>query len=118
MRDDGGIAVTQDRLSVVVIGVNYETDDIALGTPVIAFDSAGPSESITHQYSGLLVPAGNVAALAQAMTDMHQNPQLARRLGQRGHTVVAQQFSANQMVERTLAFYDVQLTKRGSSRQD
>ena len=83
--------------------------------PVVAFDSAGPSEIIAHQYSGLLVPVGDVVALSQAVIDVYQDPQLAERIGQHGRAVVSQQFSVDQMIEKTLALYDVQLAGQGSA---
>lgn len=43
----------------------------AAGVPVIASDVPGISEVLEHGVHGLLFPAGDVAALAQAMADVH-----------------------------------------------
>jgi glycosyltransferase involved in cell wall biosynthesis len=53
---------------------------MALGKPVIATDSAGPTEIITHQVNGLLTPPGDIHALANAVIWYLQNPELARNI--------------------------------------
>lgn len=53
----------------------------ACGTPAIASDSPGLSESVRHEETGLLVPHGDAEALAAAMLRLAQHPELVGRLG-------------------------------------
>lgn len=59
---------------------------MAAGLPVVSFDCKwGPAEMITHEESGLLVPDGNVAALAQELGRLCSDEPLRARLGVAAH---------------------------------
>jgi glycosyltransferase involved in cell wall biosynthesis len=50
--------------------------------PVVSFDCpTGPADVITHEVDGLLVPPGDVDALAQALIRAIEDPDLRKRLG-------------------------------------
>jgi glycosyltransferase involved in cell wall biosynthesis len=53
------------------------------GTPVIATDAVGAAAGglVRHERNGLVVPAGNVRALAAAIRRIHDDPALRARLG-------------------------------------
>lgn len=51
------------------------------GLPVVAFESGAAREIVEDGRTGLLVPAGDVAALASALEDLVGDPARARRLG-------------------------------------
>lgn len=53
----------------------------ACGTPSIASDSPGLRESVVHERTGLLVPHGDVAALAAAMRRLATDRAVVERLG-------------------------------------
>jgi glycosyltransferase involved in cell wall biosynthesis len=53
----------------------------ACGTPALASDSPGLRESVRHGETGLLVPHGDVRALAARMAELAGNPGLVARLG-------------------------------------
>ncbi len=54
---------------------------MALGKPIVAGDTGGPTEIVTDEINGLLVPYGNSDALAGAILRYLNNPEFARRLG-------------------------------------
>lgn len=56
----------------------------ACATPVIASDSPGLRESVVDGETGLLVPHGDVAAMAAAMERIASAPDLVRTMGERG----------------------------------
>lgn len=54
------------------------------GTPVIASRSDGLTDSVRHGETGVLVPHGDIGALAEAMQRMMENPGERQRLGKGG----------------------------------
>jgi glycosyltransferase involved in cell wall biosynthesis len=53
----------------------------ACATPTVASDSPGLRESVVHGHTGLLVPHGDVGALAAALETLTTNRELAEDLG-------------------------------------
>jgi glycosyltransferase involved in cell wall biosynthesis len=62
---------------------------MALGRPVIGCDSGGTPEVIRDGVNGILVPFGDVAALAAAIGRVLADPALAARIGQAARRSVA-----------------------------
>jgi glycosyltransferase involved in cell wall biosynthesis len=56
----------------------------ACGTPAVAADRPGLRESVRDGETGLLVPHGDVAALAEALMRLAREPDLVARLGAAG----------------------------------
>jgi glycosyltransferase involved in cell wall biosynthesis len=57
---------------------------MGVGTPFVAYDiNYGPSEVIRHDVDGLLVPSGDIDALADAMVRVLGEPDYAAKLGER-----------------------------------
>ena len=65
----------------------------ASGLPVIATRCGGPEEIIEHGATGLLVPVGDVSAMAEAMETLLGDGERAARMGEAGRELVAQRFS-------------------------
>jgi glycosyltransferase involved in cell wall biosynthesis len=61
------------------------------GVPVIATDAVGAAAGglIEHERTGLVVPANDARALAQALNRLHDDPPLRARLGAAGRAAVA-----------------------------
>jgi glycosyltransferase involved in cell wall biosynthesis len=71
----------------------------ACGVPVVASDSPGLRESVRHGQTGLLVPHGDVVALASAIGRLLDDEGLRRRLGE-GGMAWARRFSWDAAAER------------------
>jgi glycosyltransferase involved in cell wall biosynthesis len=81
--------------SAVVLSSVFEgfplvlTEAMAVGTPFVAYDiNYGPAEVIRNGVDGLLVPPGDIEALAGAMVRVLGDPGYAARLGDRAREVV------------------------------
>ncbi len=85
---------------------------MASARPVIATDVGGTAEVVSHGETGLLVPPGDAASLADAVATLLGNPVLAAGLAARGRTLVEREFSAAVMAERVAQLYDQLLADR------
>lgn len=81
-------------------------DALAMRRPVVVADAGGLPEIVTHEEHGLVVPAKDPEALAQAIVRLLGDRELGRRLAEAGRRRVQTQFSADRMVEGTLGVYD------------
>ncbi|MFL5441471.1 MAG: glycosyltransferase, partial [Myxococcales bacterium] len=80
-------------------------DAMALGVPPVAFRVGGLPELIEDQRSGMLVPAGDIAAFAAATDRLISDEQLRKSLSAAGPGRAAQ-FGVDRMVRGTQAVYD------------
>ena len=88
---------------------------MALGRPVVATRVASLPELVAHDKSGLLVEAGDPAALAGALEQLALDAPLRDRLGAGGRQRATKMFSLDEMAERTVAVYDEALRDRRGS---
>lgn len=79
---------------------------MAVGRPVVATAVGGTPEAIDDGRTGLLVPAGDTAALAAALARLLGDPDVARRMGEQGAARVRREFSLAGMVGALADLYD------------
>ena len=75
------------------------------GTAVVATDSGGLRGIVEDGVTGRLVPSGDVAAWAEALTGLLADRPLAEGMGHRGHVVAAERFGVGVQADRFLALY-------------
>jgi glycosyltransferase involved in cell wall biosynthesis len=87
----------------------------AMGVPCIVTDIRGCREAVEHSQNGLLVPLGDVQALAGAIVDLLSNPQRAAELGRNGRRMAEERFDEQLVFARVKAEYARLLAEKGLS---
>lgn len=78
---------------------------MSLGTPCILTDVEGMGEVLRLTESGLLTPAGDAAAFAQAIVRLATDRPLYEELSARAHQAYAERFTLERMGENYLRLY-------------
>jgi len=78
----------------------------AMGKPVIATDIRGCREAVEDGKTGLLVPVKNPERLAKAITQLLENPEMAREMGGAGAKKAQKEFDENQIFDRINKEYE------------
>jgi glycosyltransferase involved in cell wall biosynthesis len=80
--------------------------------PVIALQDTAPSCLVDHGVDGLLVPHGDVEALADAILALEKAPRLRARMGENAYRKLKREFSMHRYIEKTREAYRDVLTAR------
>ena len=98
--------------SIFVLSSRFEgfgmvlIEAMACGLPVVSFDCpAGPDEIITDGVDGLLVPSGDVHALAEKLMVLMSDENLRRRLGQQARQT-AQRYEMTTIANQWIALFE------------
>jgi len=78
---------------------------IAVGTPVIATEAGGVPEMIRDGETGLLVPPGDVEAMASALDTLLSDPTQGVAMAKRARSTTGAKFSAASFVQRMESEY-------------
>jgi glycosyltransferase involved in cell wall biosynthesis len=79
---------------------------LACGTPVVATTAGALREIVDHGESGLVVPLGDVEALAEAVRILLEDPARCRAMGDAGARRVRERFSWRRTAEEMTALYE------------
>jgi glycosyltransferase involved in cell wall biosynthesis len=77
----------------------------AAGRPIIATDVAGCREVVQDAQEGILVPLGDIAAAARALTTLAANPHLRYRLGAAANVRFHERFTADAVRQKVRNLY-------------
>jgi glycosyltransferase involved in cell wall biosynthesis len=91
---------------------NAVIEYLACGKPTVCTIAGGNPELVQDGDSGFLVPVGDVQALADRITQLLDDPALARRLGARARQTFLERFTVTRMLERHVELYDRLLARR------
>lgn len=94
---------------------NVVLEAMASAVPVVATDVHGTAELVVDQETGLLVPPGEPAPLAEALLGLLESPERAAAMGRRGRQRVEEHFSMEAMVRRNEELYRRLLAEKGVS---
>jgi glycosyltransferase involved in cell wall biosynthesis len=78
---------------------------LALGKPVIAFETEDVKLALTDGETGMIVANGDVASLSERILYLLENPSVGRRLGQAGQQLVLERFDFGVLARRLEEFY-------------
>lgn len=90
---------------------NTILEAMATGLPVLATQVGGNAELVVEGATGLIMPSGDIEAMAQALVSLAGNPDRAQSMGQAGRARVERQFSLPAMVSAYQGLYDRLLTE-------
>jgi colanic acid/amylovoran biosynthesis glycosyltransferase len=82
---------------------NVILEAMAMSIPVISTDHSGIPEAVEDGVNGLLVPTADEIALAGAMAKLIDDPDLRRRLGERGRNTVIKKFNLDRNAKSLLS---------------
>lgn len=106
------MAALLSRVDAVVLPSYYREgvpktliEAAACGLPLITTDMPGCREVVTDQVDGLLIPPRNAAALAEAISRLQGDPELATRLGSQARAKALAEFDERIVIERTQMVY-------------
>jgi glycosyltransferase involved in cell wall biosynthesis len=85
----------------------------AMGVPCIVTDIPGCRETVEQGRNGLLVPVGDVEALAAAIVQVLSDRPMARRMGAEGRKMALAHFDERVVFDRVKAEYARLLAERG-----
>jgi len=84
---------------------NTVLEAMATGLPVLATAVGGNPELVSAGRTGLLVPPGDIEAMAQGLSAWASKPENARALGHAGRDRVLRRFSLQSMIDGYMAVY-------------
>jgi glycosyltransferase involved in cell wall biosynthesis len=89
---------------------------MAAARPVVATDVGGAREAVIEGETGYLVPPGDDQTMAARIISLLNDPERAKKMGERGRTVAKRKFSCEAQLERTVNLYERLLASSRASR--
>ena len=108
---DADLAALVAAADCAVVPSRYEPfglvalEAAAAGTPVVVSDAGGMPEFVEHRRTGLTFPAGDPAALADAVAELLADQVLDRRLARQARAVLRRDHTWAQVAARTVDVY-------------
>jgi glycosyltransferase involved in cell wall biosynthesis len=85
---------------------------MSFGRPVVAFDVGGPREWLVDGETGFLVKRGDIKGLADRISQLIEDEQLARKMGQKGQERVGKYYRKEMHLKQFLTIYEEAVRKR------
>lgn len=110
--DFGSYADVLEALDVVVQSSQVDVSGFSIleamsyGRPVIAFNTGTACEIVEDGKTGLLIPKGDVEALAAAISRLLEDRGTAVEMGAAARATVAEKFDARTLARATLDYYE------------
>jgi len=114
------VAAALKAMDILAVPSHWEgfglvaAEALAAGVPVVAADASSLPEIVRDGREGLLVPPGDVEALAAALVRLGRDPAERRRMGAAGPPRVAAEFGLEGMIDRYEALLNRMASLRGT----
>jgi glycosyltransferase involved in cell wall biosynthesis len=111
LRDESAMVLAYQACDAVLVPSRLEgfgyvaAEAMACGKPVVAFDNSGLPEVVADGRTGLLVPTGDVGALADACRRLVRDPALRASLGEAARARAVERFDEAIALPRYLELY-------------
>lgn len=89
---------------------------MAMARPVVAFAVDGIPEVILEGETGFMVPPGDEASLARAVSRLIEDPELGQRMGSAGRARVERHFDLRDKTRAIISLYEAMLRPRAGIR--
>jgi len=76
------------------------TQAMAVGRPVVIFDSGGLREQVKDGINGFVVKRGDIHCLKERVVELADNPGLAAEMGERGREIAYKRFNEEGMIRK------------------
>jgi glycosyltransferase involved in cell wall biosynthesis len=86
---------------------NTALESLACGTPIIGFAVGGLPDIVRHRVNGLLVPAGDIAALVTAINELLLSTEKRQEMSSHCRRLAVQEYSLEVQARRYLELYAV-----------
>ncbi len=98
---------------------NVVLEASASGIPVITTESTGARDAVLAEVTGLLIPPGNYAAIAEASLELLGDAAKRKRMGDAGRAWVVERYSQGRVLGLAVEFYRglVEEQRKGASRR-
>jgi glycosyltransferase involved in cell wall biosynthesis len=93
---------------------NVVLEAMASGLPVVATDVGSVGEMVEDGRSGVMVPAGDVGALQEAVKALLGDTERMRAFGDRGRKIVEEKYTLEQMCSKREALFSELLCRKSS----
>ena len=84
----------------------------ASGLPVVSTQHAGIKDAVIHEKTGFLVEEGDIRRMAEHMTRLARDPQLASDLGKAGRDWVSSEYSMEKSINKLWSIIEATITSR------
>ena len=85
---------------------NVLVEAMACAVPVVTTDVSGIPELVEDGRNGFLVPPDDPARVAERLSLIHRDPELAARIGSAGQETVRSRFDGGELARRLAALFD------------
>ena len=95
---------------------NVLVEAMACGTPVVTTGVSGIPELVADGVNGLVVPPDDAGALAEAVRRLHDDRELAARMGAAGRATVRERFDGERLARRLAGLFAQQVASAEGGR--
>ena len=112
LEDEESLSLLYSAADVMVVPSRFEgfgqtvTEAMASGTPVVAFDTTGPSDIIDHKETGYLASKFDPAELAEGIGWVLRDQPRRSNIGEKARSVAIKEYDYEQVANQYLDLYE------------